>query len=79
MYSHTLLILLIIAFIISSFAFNKKEGFEQASQFIVKKGIDVYDDFYCSLYDDLVYDEIKNDYEVVHLKKTGKIDMEKVL
>tara|TARA_B100001094_G_C18193720_1_gene809091 strand:+ start:2814 stop:3764 length:951 start_codon:yes stop_codon:yes gene_type:complete len=74
-----LLILLIIAFIISSFAFNKKEGFEQASQFIVKKGIDVYDDFYCSLYDDLVYDEIKNDYEVVHLKKTGKIDKKSII
>ena len=69
-----LLILLIVAFVISTFAFNKKEGFEQASDFIVKKGNDVYDDFYCSIYDDLVYDEIKNDFEVVHLKRTGKID-----
>ena len=69
-----ILILLIIAFIVSSYAFNKKEGFEQASDFIVKKGNDVYDDFYCSIYDDLVYDEMKNDYEVVHLKRTGKID-----
>ena len=32
-----LLILLIIAFIVSTFAFNKREGFEQASDFIVKK------------------------------------------
>lgn len=69
-----LLILLIIAFVITSYMFNKKEGFEQSSQFIVKKGNDVYDDFYCSIYDDLVYDDLKNDYEVVHLKQTGKID-----
>jgi SAM-dependent methyltransferase len=41
---------------------------------MVKKGNDVYDDFYCSIYDDLVYDDLKNDYEVVHLKRTGKID-----
>ena len=61
-------------FVISTFVGpNKKEGFEQASDFIVKKGNDVYDDFYCSIYDDLVYDEI-NDFEVVHLKRTGKID-----
>ena len=69
-----LLILLIVAFVISSYMFNKKEGFEQASEFMVKKGNDVYDDFYCSIYDDLVYDDLKNDYEVIHLKRTGKID-----
>ena len=33
-----------------SFAFNKKEGFEQASKFIVKQGSDVYDDCYCSIW-----------------------------
>jgi SAM-dependent methyltransferase len=69
-----LLILLIIAFVITSYMFNKKEGFEQASEFMVKKGNDVYDDFYCSIYDDLVYDDLKNDYEVVHLKRSGGID-----
>tara|TARA_B100000674_G_C37920646_1_gene953108 strand:- start:315 stop:1271 length:957 start_codon:yes stop_codon:yes gene_type:complete len=71
---HKLLILLIVAFVISSYAFNKKEGFEQASKFIVKKGNDVYDDFYCSIYDDLVFDDTKNNYEVVHLKRTGGIN-----
>lgn len=69
-----LLLLLIVAFVVTSYVFNKREGFEQASEFMVKKGNDVYDDFYCSIYDDLVYDDLKNDYEVVHLKRTGKID-----
>ena len=69
-----LLIILIVAFVVSSYVFNKKEGFEQASDFIVKKGNDVYDDFYCSIYDDLVYDDMKNDFEVVQLKRIGQID-----
>tara|TARA_B100000925_G_scaffold103599_1_gene76298 strand:+ start:8899 stop:9855 length:957 start_codon:yes stop_codon:yes gene_type:complete len=74
-----LLVLLIIAFVITSYTFNKKEGFKQSADFIVKKGNDVYDDFYCSIYDDLVYDEIKNDYEVVHLKRVGKINEDSVV
>ena len=74
-----LLILLIVAFVISSYMFNKKEGFEQASEFMVKKGNDVYDDFYCSIYDDLVYDDLKNDFEVLQLKRVGNIDKKSVV
>jgi SAM-dependent methyltransferase len=41
-----------------------KEGFEQSEKFIVKTGSEIYDDFYADIYDYLVYNRIKNDFEV---------------
>jgi SAM-dependent methyltransferase len=41
-----------------------KEGFEQSEKFIVKTGSEIYDDFYANIYDYLVYNRIKNDFEV---------------
>ena len=43
---------------------NKKEGFQQEQDFLFKKGGDIYDDFYADIYDYLVFNEVKNDYEV---------------
>jgi SAM-dependent methyltransferase len=42
----------------------KREGFQQQNQFLFKKGVDIYDDFYANIYDYLVFNEMKNDYEV---------------
>ena len=43
---------------------NNKEGFIQSEQFVVKTGQDIYDDFYADIYDYLVYNKVKNDYEI---------------
>jgi len=43
---------------------NKVEGFIQQQEFLFKKGAEVYDDFYADIYDFLVFNEVKNDYEV---------------
>ena len=43
---------------------NKIEGFQQEQEFLFKKGNDIYDDFYADVYDFLVFNEIKNDYEI---------------
>lgn len=44
---------------------NKKEGFEQHDAFLLKdKPADIYDDFYASVYDYLVFNTVKDDYEV---------------
>jgi SAM-dependent methyltransferase len=40
------------------------EGFTQTQNFIFKEGTDVYDSFYADIYDMLVYNEVKNDYEI---------------
>jgi len=41
-----------------------KEGWTEQKQFLFKKGNEVYDDFYADIYDYLVFNNIKNDYEV---------------
>ena len=46
-----------------------KEGFEQTGEFIVKKNaVEIYDEFYVSIYDDLVYNRGKNDCEIKIIK-----------
>lgn len=56
-------LLIICMFLLNGF--NKmKEGFQQSSQFLLKSGNDVYDDFYADIYDYLVFSNQKNEYEV---------------
>ena len=59
----SLLLLLILVF--KGVTPNKKvEGFEQNDQFLIKNGTDIYDPFYADIYDYLVFNTIKNDYEI---------------
>ena len=46
--------------------FNKKrtEGFDQSDKFLFKTGPDIYDDFYADIYDYLVFNSQKDEYEV---------------
>lgn len=46
-----------------------KEGFSQREKFISKTNDDIYDDFYSSIYDDLVYDGRKNKFEINELSR----------
>ena len=59
----TLLLLLILVF--KGFDSNSgKEGFEQSDKFLIKTGPEVYDKFYADIYDYLVFNNLKDDYEV---------------
>jgi SAM-dependent methyltransferase len=58
----TLLLILIVFF--KSVSNDKKEGFQQIDTFLFKTGDDVYDSFYASVYDYLVFNNIKNNYEI---------------
>ena len=40
------------------------EGFEQDDKFLLKTGEGIYDGFYSDIYDYLVYNNIKDSYEV---------------
>jgi SAM-dependent methyltransferase len=57
----TILLILIIFF--NSFQ-TKKEGFVQQDKFLFKNDNSLYDDFYSNIYDYLVYNNLKNEYEV---------------
>jgi SAM-dependent methyltransferase len=41
-----------------------REGFVNKREFEVKKGSEIYDDFYVSVYDDLLFNSVKNKFEI---------------
>jgi SAM-dependent methyltransferase len=41
-----------------------RENFEQQDTFTFKQGAEIYDEFYANIYDHLVYNNIKTDYEI---------------
>lgn len=43
---------------------DRKEGFEQNDKFLFKTGPEVYDDFYSEIYDYLVFNNLKDEYEI---------------
>ena len=59
------LLLIIIVFFKSIEMPNfNKEGFGTQQKFLFKSGDEVYDDFYANIYDYLVFNNIKNTYEI---------------
>jgi len=58
-------IALLLMLVLMFKGFNRNvEGFEQNDKFLIKSGSDVYDDFYADIYDYLVFNNLKDDYEV---------------
>ena len=82
------ILLVIVAFLLM-FSFFKStkmgqsariEGFQQSNTFVVKTGTDIYDDFYAEIYDHLVFNVIKNDYEIGEIvKQTAPTEKSKIL
>ena len=65
-----ILLILIVFFKSVTVPHSTRENFEQRESFTFKKGIDIYDDFYANVYDHLVYNNIKTDYEVGQIINT---------
>ena len=59
-----ILLILIIVIIKSSKSMTKEGFMEQKEKLSIKNGIEVYDDFYADIYDHLVFNVIKNQYEI---------------
>lgn len=61
-------LLLLATFLIIVYLFRlvrlQREGFEQPRGYIFKEGVDVYDAFYAEVYDFLVFNNTKDDFEV---------------
>lgn len=72
-----LFILLVVA-IVSVNYFDTKEGFDKKSpkskKLVVKKGRNIYDDFYTKFYDKLVFCKSKNDFEIMTILNLTKPD-----
>ena len=73
-----LLMLLIMSF--KGLKSGLSEGFEQNDKFLFKSGSDIYDDFYAEIYDYLVFNNLKDEYEVGEImNKTSPSSQSKVL
>jgi SAM-dependent methyltransferase len=67
-----ILISLLLIIILAFKGFDKKrEGFEQKDQFLIKTGPEIYDDFYADIYDYLVFNNLKDDYEVGYIMNSA--------
>ena len=61
-----LLTVIVIIFVIAEYATPVREGMKAggANKFTLKQGPAIYDDFYVSIYDDLLFSKTKNDFEI---------------
>ncbi len=55
------------------------EAFTQREKYVLKQNNDIYDEFYCDIYDDLVLDEVKNKYEVDEIVRITKLNSSNML
>ena len=73
-----LLMLLVVAF--KGVTSNVKEGFKQPDKLLIKNGNDIYDDFYVGIYDYLVFNNVKDEYEIDEIiNKTTPTNQSKIL
>ena len=64
-------IILVILMVVNKSAVYK-EGFVQREKYVLKQGHNIYDNFYSSIYDELVYDKVKNDFEIEEITRLIK-------
>lgn len=65
-----LALFLILSVVFKSLSFPKREGFEQKDKFLFKDSTNIYDNFYTEIYDFLVFNSIKNNYEIGQIINT---------
>lgn len=64
---------------------NFKEGFTFMEKYVEKTDNDIFDDFYCNIYDDLLFSDIKNNFEIeelntfINVSKTNNTNNTKIL
>jgi len=58
---------------------SNKEGFIQEDVFTLKEGPNIYDDFYASLYDQLVFNQAKDNYEIGEIINATKPTSESIV
>jgi SAM-dependent methyltransferase len=71
-------IVMIIIFAIP-WAASRHEGFKSRKEFVIRRGSDIFDDFYVDVYDSLLYDEFRNNYEIGRLVEETKITKKSVI
>ncbi len=80
----TRLLFILAVGLIASSVYNQmkpvKEGFVQKEKFVYKEGEQIYDTFYAEIYDVLMMNDVKTNFEIGEIsKKTGLTEKSKVL
>ena len=65
--------LILVLNLIYKFFFPTKEGFETKKKLIIKKGENIYDEFYANTYDLVLYNKNRNDFEIDSMKTHAKL------
>jgi SAM-dependent methyltransferase len=74
-------VLFLIVYMLFKSEIERKEGFSmETNEFTFKDGkSQVYDDFYVNIYDQLLYNDVKNDYEIKEIVNNTKPDERSVI
>jgi len=73
-------IFLILIVFFKSINVKNKEGYQQNDNFLFKQGSAIYDDFYADIYDYLVFNNMKDDYETGQIvQKTSPDSKSRIL
>lgn len=75
------LILIIMIFFVGISHYSKREGFiNQTQKFSLIKGPSIFDEFYSTVYDDIITDNVKDEYQIgTIINKTGPTNKSLVL
>ena len=65
-------VLLIVLIVLFKGSKKGVEGFQQQDEFLLKTGPTIYDDFYADIYDYLVFNSLKDTYEIKQILKQTK-------
>lgn len=75
-----LILIVLIMLVVLVFKTSSKEGFIQEQSFLFKTGSEIFDNFYAEIYDYLVFNNIRNEYEIGEIvNKTIPTNQSKVL
>ena len=58
---------------------SRREGYEEKKEYVLKEDTEIYDGFYVNIYDDLVHNQLRNEYEVGEIINTTKPTKQSIL
>jgi SAM-dependent methyltransferase len=64
-------VVVLFIYILNVASVKSVENFQQITEFINKHGENIYDDFYVNVYDDILFSEFKNEYEIGIIENTS--------
>ena len=71
--------IILILNLLYKYFFPTKEGFDTNKKLIIKKGENIYDEFYANTYDLVLYNKNRNDFEIDSMKTHAKLTYKSIV